>query len=78
MHLLTTSTISLPLDDLAKFKGHAFLQALLSKLGLTISKTKLILPSTKVIYLGIEIDTVSRTIANPDQKLQSINEMCVN
>ena len=43
-----------------------------------MSKAKLVPPATKVICLGIEIDTVARTIAIPREKLDHIIRLCNN
>ena len=48
---------------------------LLHPLGLDISKKKLCPPSTKAVCLGVEIDTVTRTISVPQEKLQRIHHM---
>ena len=48
---------------------------LLRHLGLDVSQKKLCPPSTKAICLGVEIDTVKRTISIPDEKLQRIRHM---
>ena len=48
---------------------------LLRRLGLDISKKKLCPPSAKAVCLGIEIDTVTRTISVPQEKLQRIRHM---
>ena len=52
-----------------------FLYELLGRLGLTISSNKLVSPSIKVTYLGIEIDTVAGSVSIPEEKLQKISEM---
>ena len=52
-----------------------FLYELLGHLGLTISSKKLVLPSTKVTCLGIEIDTLAGSISIPVEKLQKISEL---
>ena len=57
-------------------KSFAFLQQLLQDLGLQISAKKLVAPSTSVVCLGILIDTVSRTISIPQDKLQEIANLC--
>ena len=51
------------------------LLSLLCRLGLDVSQKKLCPPSTKAVCLGIEIDTVKRTISVPEDKLQRIRHM---
>ena len=53
-----------------------FLLSLLQELGLEISQKKLVPPSTSVVYLGIHIDTINRTLSIPDQKLAEIVGIC--
>ena len=59
-------------------KSYTFLTELLGKLGLDISVKKLIPPSTSVTCLGIQIDTINRTISIPPDKLQEIVILCKN
>ena len=49
---------------------------LLTHLGLTINPKKLVAPSTSLICLGILINTETRTMAVPPDKLDSIINMC--
>ena len=49
---------------------------LLQELGLEISIKKLNPPDTKVVCLGILIDTIQRTMAIPADKLQQIMSVC--
>ena len=51
---------------------------LLQKLGLEISQKKLNPPDTKVVCLGILIDTIQRTMAIPEDKLVQIMEICAD
>ena len=51
------------------------LRVLLRQLGLDVSQKKLIAPSTKAVCLGVEIDTVNRTISIPQEKLTKIHDM---
>ena len=51
-------------------RSYDFLTKLLSDLDLHISKKKLVPPSTSIMCLGIQIDTVKRTISIPSGKLQ--------
>ena len=44
-----------------------FRQKLLGKLGLQISDKKLVPPSTSVVCLGIQIDTIAKTISIPSK-----------
>ena len=59
-------------------QSYLFLLSLLEELGLDISMEKLVAPATSVVCLGINIDTISRTISIPDQKLQEITNLCKN
>ena len=52
-----------------------FLQDLLAHLGLDVSQKKLVAPCTKVICLGVEVDTRQRTVSVPEEKMQRISEM---
>ena len=54
------------------------LQDLLTELGLTISAKKLVPPGTKVICLGIQVDTENLSISIPSEKLETIKYMCQN
>ena len=45
---------------------------LMDQLGLTVSKKKLVPPSTCVTCLGVMIDTVKGSIAIPPEKLTTI------
>ena len=47
--------------------SYQFLLSLLQELGLDISIEKLVTPAMSVVCLGINIDTISRTISIPDQ-----------
>ena len=49
---------------------------LLQELGLEISSKKLHPPDTKVVCLGILIDTIHRTMSIPAEKLQQIIQVC--
>ena len=56
-------------DLLSKINnGYQFLLMLLQELGLPISSSKLVPPTTSAVCLGIRIDTVSRTISIPIEK----------
>ena len=50
---------------------HAYevLLQLLQDLGFTISQRKLVLPTRKLTFLGIELDTISYSMALPQEKL---------
>ena len=52
-----------------------FLQDLLAHLGLDISQKKLVAPCTKVICLGVEVDTRHLTVLLPEEKMRHISEM---
>ena len=49
---------------------------LLTQLGLTINPKKLVAPSTSLICLGILINTETRAMSVPPDKLDSIIDMC--
>ena len=66
--------VGIGMPSVASASYHCLLD-LLRRLGLDVSQKKLCPPSTKAICLGVEIDTVRRTIAIPDKKLQRICEM---
>ena len=51
---------------------------LLQDLGLAISQEKLIAPTTSAICLGILVDTKTRTISIPVDKLLHIKQLCKN
>ena len=59
-------------------EAYSVLTSLLSELGLDISISKLVPPTTVAICLGIEIDTVNQTLRIPDEKLQEIRQMVRN
>ena len=52
------------------------LHSLLVELGFTLSKKKLVPPTTKCICLGVEIDTENFTISIPEEKLKGTNLLC--
>ena len=56
--------------------SYQFLLKLLQDLGLDISVSKLVSPSTSVICLDILVDTINKTISIPEQKLQEIKDTC--
>ena len=58
------------------YNAYQFLINLLSELGLDVSKEKLVAPATAVTFLGILIDTRTRTISIPHSKLQEIRKLC--
>ena len=49
---------------------------LLQELRIPVSKAKLCSPSTKIVCLGIQIDSEKATMSIPDQKLQDILKNC--
>ena len=59
-------------------KSFTFLTELLQDLGLEISSEKLVPPNKSVTCLGIQIDTVARTISIPSGKLQEIVKLCAS
>ena len=58
------------------FHAYEILSSLLAELGLQISAKKLVSPSTSVTCLGILIDTETRTMSVPSEKLHHILELC--
>ena len=58
------------------YLGHQKLLQLLDQLGLDINESKNIPPSTKMVCLGIEIDTINFTMSVPPAKLQQIIVEC--
>ena len=58
--------------------SYQFLLSLLADLGLQISKSKLVNPFTAVVCLNILLDTVSKTISIPQEKLLEIKNLCKN
>ena len=52
------------------------LQELLAELGLTVSPKKLVPPDTRVVCLGIVVDTVQQSISIPSEKLDIIKLTC--
>ena len=44
----------------------------MAQLGITVSKKKLVAPTTQAVCLGILIDTVEGTVAIPPEKLTDI------
>ena len=55
-------------------KSFHFVINLLSRLGCTISEKKLVKPGTRVVCLGVLIDSTEGTISIPEDKLMKINE----
>ena len=51
------------------------LYSLLVDLGFTLSKKKLVPPTTKYICLGVEIDTENFTLSIPEEKLKGTTEL---
>ena len=51
------------------------MQSAFSELGVPLSPEKSIGPSTKITYLGIEIDSVANSIRLPTEKLQELQFM---
>ena len=60
-----------PSDARASFD---LLYDLLQKLGLTVSQKKLVPPTTSVVCLGVEINTLTSTVSIPAEKLRQISD----
>ena len=58
------------------YNSYSQLLSLLKELGLEISQSKLVPPSTSVVCLGIQVNTVARTLSIPDEKLAEIRQLC--
>ena len=58
----------------AAFRSYQFLIDLTNRLVLTISEKKLVEPGTRVVCLGVEIDSVQGTISIPEEKLHQVNK----
>ena len=56
--------------------SYDFLLQLLQDLGLEISSSKPVAPSTAVVCLGILVGSVNQTISIPHEKLQEIVKLC--
>ena len=56
--------------------SYSTLIALLQELGLEISQSKLVSPTTTAVCLGIEINNSSRPLKIPDDKLLEILDIC--
>ncbi|MEW8544217.1 MAG: hypothetical protein AB2693_11850, partial [Candidatus Thiodiazotropha sp.] len=48
--------------------------ALLRKLGFQINWKKVVDPSTKITFLGIEIDSIAMCLRLPDEKLSQVRQ----
>ena len=59
-------------------QSYSTLLGLLQELGLEISQSKLIAPTSCAVCLGIEINTVTKTLKIPSEKLQEIQQICSN
>ena len=57
------------------YQSYHFLLSLLKDLGLEVSDSKLVPPSTCVTCLGTQVDTVNKTLSIPQEKLQEIKQM---
>ena len=53
------------------------LQSLLNELGLTVREKKLVPPNTKVVCLGILVNTEDCSISIPQEKLAVIKQLCL-
>ena len=58
-------------------QSYSTLLGLLQELGLEISQSKLIAPTSCAVCLGIEINTRIRTLKIPLEKLQEIQQTCL-
>ena len=58
------------------YNSYYQLLSLLEQLGLEISQSKLVPPSTSVVCLGIQVNTVACTLSIPDEKLAEIKQLC--
>ena len=58
-------------------QSYTTLLGLLQELGLEISQSKLIAPTSCAVCLGIEINTRTRTLKIPLEKLQEIQQTCL-
>ena len=56
-------------------KSYVTLLNLMSKLGLSVSEKKLVVPSTQAVCLGVLIDSENGTISIPPEKLEQVNTM---
>ena len=56
--------------------SYNFLLSLLQDLGLEVGDSKLVPPSTCVTCLGIQVDTIHKTLSIPQEKLQEIKNLC--
>ena len=63
----------LPSDIHSSFQ---FLKDLLAELGLDISLKKLVPPSTSVVCLGIPVDSITKIVSIPKDKLLEIVQLC--
>ena len=53
-----------------------FLVNLLDQLGLAVNPKKLVSPTTSIVCLDILVDTETRTMSVPPEKLENIIETC--
>ena len=58
------------------YQAYQFLLELLPKLGLDINTKKLVPPTTSMICLGILVNSETRTMCVPSEKLASIADIC--
>ena len=56
-------------------RSYVFLQDMLKRLGLDVSVKKLVPPGTRVVCLGVEVDTRQRTVSIPEDKMRRIVDM---
>ena len=58
------------------YESYTTLIKVLQDLGLEISPSKLVPPTTRAICLGIETDMVNRTLKIPTEKLHEVQDIC--
>jgi hypothetical protein len=63
-------------DYLSAIVDYVIILTVLEALGLDVAQHKLIPPSTLVIWLGVEFDTVEMTMKVPRSKLTAIVDIC--
>ena len=60
------------------YDSYNILTHLLQELGLEISQSKLVAPTSGAVCLGVEINMVNRTLKIPQEKLQEIHNICLS
>ena len=64
------------MPDVAQ-RSYDCLRDVIERLGLTISEKKLLPPATSAVCLGVLIDTVTGTVAIPDEKMRQIKQSVI-